>query len=85
MKDKKTFLRAINPVLIFTDEECRIGRDLSVGKDELYTCYKTYCEEAGLRALSNTKFYRQILADHRSVKEIRPDGGIRTFDGIGLI
>ena len=84
-EDKKSFIRAINPLLIFVEEYCVLNENAMVGKDNLFMAYKKYCYESGLRHLSKIKFYYQLLNDFPKISESRPDGGRRHFKGIGLL
>jgi len=87
-EDKREFIRAINPVLSFVEETCETDNpspSCPVSKDELYKAYRNYCDDSGLMSLSKPKFYDQLLRDFPSIKEIRPHGGIRYFEGIELI
>jgi|GEM_PF-4000628 len=85
LDDKKEMLRAINPALTFVDERCVVSPDARIGKEALYTSYRQFCEESGLKATSNIKFYRQLTADFPELAEVRPDAGTRMFQGIGVV
>jgi len=88
VKDKQNFMRSINPVLTFVDEECVLNdgkAEYETGKTTLHRAYVDYCKDAGFRPLSQTKFYAQLLADYTDISETRPEGGARMFDGIGLL
>ncbi len=80
--DKSELLRSINPALQFVEEHCMVGQELTIPKDTLYKRYVDFCDDSGIRHLSNTKFYQQILADFPTVRLTRPGGGPRTFEGI---
>ena len=85
VKDKQNFMRSINPVLTFVDDDCLLRDDCETGKTALYRAYVDYCKEAGFRPLSQVRFYSQLLADFPGISETRPDGGARMFNGIGLL
>jgi len=82
IEDKKEFMRAINPVSLFVDEMCRL--EGSVKKVDLYNSYKEYCNESGLQHLSRIKFNRQLQTDFPLIREDRPGGSNRLFEGISL-
>ncbi|WP_346434818.1 phage/plasmid primase, P4 family [uncultured Methanoculleus sp.] len=69
-----------NPVGRFVTEACVVGPQERVGKSDLYGAYLSWCEAAGWRTLSQTKFgsFMKTLFDDYS------DGNNRYWIGIRL-
>jgi putative DNA primase/helicase len=65
-----------SPVRAFVDENCVIETGSQVGKSDLYTAFKTWCEGQGMRnpPLDST-FGRDLLAACPSVRAARPRDG----------
>jgi putative DNA primase/helicase len=84
LEDKNAFLRDINPVVGFVEDQCIFDEYCSVEKKELYKRYVEYCKESGVRSLGNARFYRQLVNDYPAIREVRPRSKGRHFDGIRL-
>jgi P4 family phage/plasmid primase-like protien len=81
---KKRFRMRTNPVLTFVEEICTVASECYVSKPELYTQYKLWCENSGLKKmLSKPGFYERILSDFKMVKIARR-GSKDCFQGIGF-
>jgi putative DNA primase/helicase len=78
------------PVLNFVEDECELGLDCSVKRDELFERYKTWCQESGHRAMSKSAFVTALEDADPSIKCRRPsaeDGSYQrpyVFFGIKL-
>jgi len=86
-EEGREFMRALNPLLLFVDEECTMGPQEEVGSTEFYNRYKEWCSDGHNRPLSRNKFADQILMHWPEVTK----GWIgettqrkRGFKGIGL-
>ena len=85
LRDKKTFLMAVNPVSTFMDEMVDFYPNYSIPKKELYKAYSQWCEEGGIRRLTNIRFYAQVLADYPQIIEKHGEGNsARKFHGAML-
>lgn len=83
LRDKRSFLMAVNPVATFVDEEVDFHPNFSVPKKTFYKEYSQWCKDSGLKALSNIKFYAQIFADYPQIVEKHGVGNSeRTFHGM---
>jgi len=72
-------------VLQFTNESCVIDDGLIVDKTTLYSKYKGYCEDNGLRPLSQRRFNKDLIEKNNSVFETRNHfSNKRAWKGIGL-
>lgn len=49
-----------NSVLSFVDEFCEVKKDVESMRDELFVRYKEYCNNAGLKAVSQANFNKEI-------------------------
>jgi len=83
-KEKEDFIKFLNPIMGFIEEECEVNPQLMAYKDEFYKKYKEWCHESGIRSMSKIKFYHQLLVDYPMVTEKKEQGGARYFDGIGI-
>ncbi len=54
-------------VLSFVKECCELDPSYAVGSTELFNCYKTYCEECGLKPFSQKMFVAQIIASNPQI------------------
>ncbi|OPX83385.1 MAG: hypothetical protein A4E53_04660 [Pelotomaculum sp. PtaB.Bin104] len=75
---------ANDTVAAFAKECCITGANITVGKTNIYTAYKNWCSDCGLRSLSARRFYARVFELHPEVKETRPTGGQRVLHGIAL-
>jgi P4 family phage/plasmid primase-like protien len=86
-KESDEFMKVLNPVLIFIEEQCQVGSKQKVGSVEIYEEYKKWCHDGMNRPLSRNKFHDQILMNFPSVTKGRigsEDNQKRGFSGIGL-
>jgi P4 family phage/plasmid primase-like protien len=85
-EERKDFMRALNPFLIFIEEECIEGPGQEVSSAYLYNRYKDWCTEGHNRPLSRNKFYDQVLMNLPAVRKGRvgDDDNKRGFIGLGL-
>ena len=86
-KESAEFMKTLNPVLIFIDEQCKLGPNNKVGSMQMYEEYKKWCADGGNRPLSRNRFIDQILMNCPSVRQDRikeDDARKRGFVGIGL-
>jgi putative DNA primase/helicase len=66
------YRRSNNPVLCFVEDECEIGSDYEVGKEELYDRYKSYAARSGYGIMHKENFFRELYAAVNSVALYRP-------------
>jgi putative DNA primase/helicase len=76
-------------VVVFIREECLVGRDHQVGKEELYKAYRGWADRSGFKAMSKPVFGKELFAAESSIRESRAgadDEGKRSwmYEGIGL-
>ncbi|MCX5831376.1 MAG: phage/plasmid primase, P4 family [Deltaproteobacteria bacterium] len=83
-KDKKTFLKAVDPVLNFVEDRCILRDSKSIRKLDLYSEFVDWCHTNRIKPLTDRTFYKQLLINHPELTEKRPGGKERTFVGIGL-
>lgn len=57
---KKEYKRENNNVISFVEECCEIDSLFSCSRIEIYEAYKEFCVEAGLKALSQIKFNKEL-------------------------
>lgn len=89
---KMRFKSKVNPVLIFVEEECKIGKPEELGivcrvsPPKLYKAYKDWAEDGKLKPLGKTNFYENILLNFPTVARKRLTAESKeTFIGIGLV
>lgn len=66
---KKEYKYENNNVLLFVSENCEIGSEFNCSRGEFYDRYKEFCEENGLRALSQIKFNKEVEYNFPVVKK----------------
>lgn len=72
-------------VLSFVKECCLLGVEYEVGSTDIFNCYKTYCEECGLKPFSQKVFVSQIIASNPQItRSVDKVGKKRTLAGIKL-
>lgn len=72
-------------VLSFAKEYCVIDSNASVGSTELFTAYKAYCEECGLKPFSQKAFIQQlIVSDPNLARGVDTLGKKRVINGLRL-
>ena len=61
-----TYRKESDSVAMFLeDERWRSSSDDKVGKDQLYTDYRSYCQAAGCHPLSKNNFGKRLLKQHQ--------------------
>jgi len=86
-RESAEFMKTMNPIMIFADEQCVIGKGKEVGSVALYEEYKKWCADGGNRPLSRNRFYDAILMRYPTVvKDItrHDESRKKGFLGIGL-
>ena len=48
-KDKRDFMKQVNPIILFVEEACIVGEKFIVGKGNLYFRYVEWSKASGLR------------------------------------
>jgi putative DNA primase/helicase len=72
------YRRINNPVLCYVDDQCDIGDDYQVAKEDLYDDYKSYCGKNGYTALNRENFFRELYVAVSNLKQYQPrTNGIR--------
>lgn len=83
-----TVLRDLaSPVSAFVRERCEIGSEKEVAVDDLYSAFKTWCEDSGHIKSSKATFGRDLRAAIPGIRKQRGrDGGDRShfYAGIAL-
>lgn len=57
---KKEYKRENNNVISFVEDNCEFHKDYTCNRKEVYERYKEFCEELGLKSLSQIKFNREM-------------------------
>ncbi|MCX0370212.1 phage/plasmid primase, P4 family [Clostridium perfringens] len=79
---KKEYKRENNNVISFVEECCEIDSLFSCSRIELYESYKEFCGEAGLKALSQIKFNKELECNF-NVTRAR-SGKLRLWNGVRI-
>jgi P4 family phage/plasmid primase-like protien len=69
---KQRFKQRSNPVLLFVDEECRLGKTYKISRPDLYEAYKTWAQKSGFKGLGKGNFYEQIILGYGEIEYKRP-------------
>lgn len=82
------FRDTTDTVAAFRSELCTIGQVQTVGKQRLYSTYKSWCEDNNLRATSQRKFNERLMQLVPDIQEttLRASSGkrIKSWRGIGI-
>lgn len=76
-----------SPVSAFVRDECVVGANHEVPKDDLWKAWAAWCESGGRHKGSKATFGRDLLAAYPMVTSHRPreeDHRIHTYQGVGL-
>ncbi|MDM0473581.1 phage/plasmid primase, P4 family [Clostridium perfringens] len=79
---KKEYKRENNNVISFVEECCEIDSLFSCSRIEIYEAYKEFCVEAGLKALSQIKFNKELEGNF-NVTRAR-SGKLRLWNGVRI-
>ena len=79
---KKEYKRENNNVISFVEECCEIDSLFSCSRIEIYEAYKEFCGEAGLKALSQIKFNKELECNF-NVTRAR-SGKLRLWNGVRI-
>lgn len=70
-------------MLSFIKECCEIGNEYVCGSTELFTAYKVYCEECGLKPYSQRTFVQQVTAAYPEItRGVDTTGRRRILSGV---
>lgn len=79
---KKEYKRENNNVISFVEECCEIDSLFSCSRIELYESYKEFCVEAGLKALSQIKFNKELEGNFNVTRS--RSGKLRSWNGVRI-
>lgn len=79
---KKEYKRENNNVISFVEECCEIDSLFSCSRIEIYEAYKEFCVEAGLKALSQIKFNKELEGNF-NITRYR-SGKLRLWNGVRI-
>lgn len=79
---KKEYKRENNNVISFVEECCEIDSLFSCSRIEIYESYKEFCGEAGLKALSQIKFNKELECNFNVTRS--RSGKLRLWNGVRI-
>ncbi|NGT48184.1 DNA primase [Clostridium perfringens] len=79
---KKEYKRENNNVISFVEECCEIDSLFSCSRIEIYEAYKEFCVEAGLEALSQIKFNKELEGNFNITRS--RSGKLRSWNGVRI-
>ena len=79
---KKEYKRENNNVISFVEECCEIDSLFSCSRIEIYEAYKDFCVEAGLKALSQIKFNKELEGNFNVTRS--RSGKLRSWNGVRI-
>lgn len=79
---KKEYKRENNNVISFVEECCELDSLFSCSRIELYEAYKEFCVEAGLKALSQIKFNKELEGNFNITRS--RSGKLRLWNGVRI-
>ena len=79
---KKEYKRENNNVISFVEECCELDGLFSCSRIEIYEAYKEFCVEAGLKALSQIKFNKELEGNFNVTRS--RSGKLRSWNGVRI-
>ncbi|MDT7917267.1 DNA primase family protein [Clostridium perfringens] len=79
---KKEYKRENNNVISFVEECCELDGLFSCSRIELYEAYKEFCVEAGLKALSQIKFNKELEGNFNITRS--RNRKLRSWNGVRI-
>ena len=79
---KKEYKRENNNVISFVEECCELDGLFSCSRIEIYEAYKELCVEAGLKALSQIKFNKELEGNFNITRS--RSGKLRSWNGVRI-
>lgn len=79
---KKEYKRENNNVISFVEECCELDSLFSCSRIELYEAYKEFCVEAGLKALSQIKFNKELEGNFNITRS--RNRKLRSWNGVRI-
>ncbi|MDK0927196.1 phage/plasmid primase, P4 family [Clostridium perfringens] len=79
---KKEYKRENNNVISFVEECCELDSLFSCSRIEIYEAYKEFCVEAGLKALSQIKFNKELEGNFNITRS--RSGKLRSWNGVRI-
>ena len=79
---KKEYKRENNNVISFVEECCELDGLFSCSRIEIYEAYKEFCGEAGLKALSQIKFNKELEGNFNITRS--RSGKLRLWNGVRI-
>ncbi|MDH5078480.1 DNA primase family protein [Clostridium perfringens] len=79
---KKEYKRENNNVISFVEEYCELDGLFSCSRIEIYEAYKEFCVEAGLKALSQIKFNKELEGNFNITRS--RSGKLRLWNGVRI-
>ncbi|MDU6427445.1 MAG: phage/plasmid primase, P4 family [Clostridium perfringens] len=79
---KKEYKRENNNVISFVEDCCEIDSLFSCSRIEIYEAYKEFCVEAGLKALSQIKFNKELEGNFNITRS--RSGKLRLWNGVRM-
>lgn len=79
---KKEYKRENNNVISFVEECCELDGLFSYSRIELYEAYKEFCVEAGLKALSQIKFNKELEGNFNITRS--RNRKLRSWNGVRI-
>lgn len=79
---KKEYKSENNNVISFVEECCEIDSLFSCSRIEIYEAYKEFCVEAGLKALSQIKFNKELEGNFNITRS--RSGKLRLWNGVRI-
>lgn len=79
---KKEYKRENNNVISFVEECCELDGLFSCSRIEIYEAYKEFCVEAGLKALSQIKFNKELEGNFNITRS--RSGKLRLWNGVRM-
>ncbi|MDZ5148261.1 DNA primase [Clostridium perfringens] len=79
---KKEYKRENNNIISFVEECCELDGLFSCSRIELYEAYKEFCVEAGLKALSQIKFNKELEGNFNITRS--RNRKLRSWNGVRI-
>ena len=79
LKTKDRFKLQNDPIRVFVETDCVLGKEREIVKAQLYDAYAKFCEAHGIPPYNQTPFFRELYARHLAITPFRgTDGDARS-------
>jgi len=76
VREKRQLVSLTSPVTAFIEESCLMSSNVSIGKDQLYEAYKSWCAYNNKKSGTKVHFGRWLKQDLPTIKSVQKGSGV---------